>query len=287
MSFVIEDKYLKTNKEQTLLISLTYRCSMNCSHCMSSCTPDGQDMSIRTLVDVLKFAERHKVPAWNFSGGEIFEHKQIEDVLICIESELLCGRNIPKAVVFGTNGRVLANNRTKYNRFKEFIKKSPIPVMVQVTDDYRYYPEKLTDRDRYWLNKLGAIIEAVPGDPDHIQSCLYPQGRALENFPNHKWYTVGPKCSNCRLLAKQITGLTFTELLDSQFKRGKLCTPAISPEGYIKLGESQLCPKCSSIYDSDNEIIQSIKNFNCNKCKIAWDVLKEKSPTAYSILQGV
>lgn len=269
-----------------MLISLTYRCSMNCTHCMSSCTPDGQDMSISTLVDVLKFSEKHKVPVWNFSGGEIFEHKQIEDVLTCIECETKCGTNLPKAMVFGTNGRVLAHDREKYNTFKEFIKNSTIAVIVQVTDDCRYYPEPLTDKEMYWLRKLGAVIDTVPGDPCDASSCLYPQGRALENFPDHSWYTAGPKCANCRLLAKQIDGLTFTQLLDSQFKRGKLCTPAISPEGYIKLGESQLCPKCASIYDRDQDIVQVIKEFKCNKCKIAWDVLKEKSPIAYSILQN-
>ena len=267
-----------------MLISLTYRCSMNCTHCMSSCTPDGQDMSISTLIDVLKFSEKHNVQIWNFSGGEIFDHKQVDDVLMCIESETKCGANAPKVVVFGTNGRILARDREKYNTFKKFIKKSSVPVVIQVTDDSRYYPEPLTDKDKYWLKRLGAMIDTVPGNEHDARSCLYPQGRALENFPDHNWYTVGPKCSNCRLLAKQ--GLTFTQLLDSQFKRANLCTPAISPEGYIKLGESQLCPRCASIYDSDKDIVQAIKEFKCNKCKIAWDVLKERSPIAYSILQS-
>lgn len=38
-----------------MLIDLTYRCSMGCSHCMSDCKPDGIDMTPRVLEDVLEF----------------------------------------------------------------------------------------------------------------------------------------------------------------------------------------------------------------------------------------
>ena len=37
--------------------------------------------------------------------------------------------------------------------------------MIQVTDDPRYYPDPLTDKEKYWLRKLVAIIDTVPSDP--------------------------------------------------------------------------------------------------------------------------
>lgn len=38
-----------------MLINLTYACKMGCNHCLSDCKPDGENMSISTLKDVLNF----------------------------------------------------------------------------------------------------------------------------------------------------------------------------------------------------------------------------------------
>ena len=46
----------------------------------------------------------------------------------------------------------------------------------------------------------------------------------------------------------------------------KYCTPHISVHGEIKLGESDLCPPCATIYDTDKEIIEKIQKFKCSKC---------------------
>lgn len=43
-------------------------------------------------------------------------------------------------------------------------------VLIQVTDDPRFYPDPLSKQEKYWLNKLGAIIEAVPGNPQNRRS---------------------------------------------------------------------------------------------------------------------
>lgn len=36
-----------------MMIALTYRCNMGCTHCISDCKPDGIDMSKDTLIDSL------------------------------------------------------------------------------------------------------------------------------------------------------------------------------------------------------------------------------------------
>jgi MoaA/NifB/PqqE/SkfB family radical SAM enzyme len=38
-----------------MMIALTYRCNMGCTHCISDCKPDGMDMSKDTLIDSLDF----------------------------------------------------------------------------------------------------------------------------------------------------------------------------------------------------------------------------------------
>ena len=60
---------------------------MGCNHCLSDCGPDGENMSIRTLRDVLNFLTEYRIPTWCFSGGEIFEHPDILEMLDIIEFE--------------------------------------------------------------------------------------------------------------------------------------------------------------------------------------------------------
>lgn len=136
-----------------------------------------------------------------------------------------------------------------------------------------------------WLNKLGAIIEAVPGNPQNPQKCLYPQGRALQNFPNADWNVIGPKCANCRLLTLQNVN-SISQMVTCLLQHGKVCTPVIAPNGGIKLGESALCPEVSNIYKSEAAIIQDIRQCTCQKCEIAWDNLKKVHPTAYYLCGG-
>lgn len=44
-----------------MLVEITYACKMNCSHCMSDCRPDGENMSLSTLEDALKFMCKNKI----------------------------------------------------------------------------------------------------------------------------------------------------------------------------------------------------------------------------------
>ena len=68
-----------------MIIDVTYACNMGCSHCMSDCTPDGLHMPIQTFRDSLNFLQTYKIPTWNFSGGEMFEHPQIMEILDVLE----------------------------------------------------------------------------------------------------------------------------------------------------------------------------------------------------------
>lgn len=52
-----------------MLVEITYACKMNCSHCMSDCKPDGENMTLEVLEDTLKFMRRNRIPTWTFSGG--------------------------------------------------------------------------------------------------------------------------------------------------------------------------------------------------------------------------
>lgn len=107
----------------------------------------------------------------------------------------------------------------------------------------------------------------------------------MKNFPDSEWSTKGPKCGNCRLLTMQGVN-TVNGLVTALLSANKMCTPVIAPDGSIKIGESALCPSVASIYDSEEDIIDGIKNCKCMKCKIAFDRMKSSNFIAYCMLKG-
>ena len=272
-----------------MLVELTYACKMGCSHCMSDCSPDGENMSLVTLRDTLHFMIENNIPTWTFSGGEMFEHPDILKMLDLIEEAWIrmCKLNRFKyPLTFITNGRELVRNKNIYNVVSNLQKKhGKRAVMIQVTDDPRFYPDPLSNKEKYWLSKLDAIIEPVPSSPYDKDCCLYPQGRALVNYPAAKWNTVGPKCSNCILIAKQKPNATFSELVYILLSNKKVCTPVIAPDGGIKVGESALCPSVASIYDTVSVIMEKIRSCKCHTCSIAWERLRESKPLANAMLE--
>ena len=273
-----------------MVIDLTYKCSMGCTHCMSDCNKNGEEMSLVILNDVCDFIENRKIDTiqpllLGISGGEIFEHTKIIECLDLIFDRFGSRKNI--GFILASNGRILSetpeyleylsNMKSKYGKQK---------ILVQITDDDRFYPTKLTQKQRYRLEKLGAIIEGVPGDKENRKRCLYPQGRALINFDESYWNTKAPKCVNCRLMSYQGIN-TFKDLVQTMTNHMKNCTPTISPLGEIKLGESRLCPAIATIYNSDAEIFNNIRNCKCSNCQESIRIFNENDPYLSNLLYSI
>lgn len=261
-----------------MIIDLTYKCSMGCSHCMSACNKNGEEMSLTVLNDVCDFIENRRIDTLyplilGISGGEIFEHSQILECLDIIFKRFGTKQNI--AFMFASNGRVLSQTPEYLEYMKDAKSKyGKQKILIQITDDERFYPTKLTEKQRYSLEKIGAYIDTVPGDKQDRNKCLYPQGRALLNYDESWWNTKAPKCTNCRLMSHQGVN-TFRDLVQTMTNVGKNCTPSISPKGEIKLGESALCPTVATIYESDTEIFRKIRNFKCQACQESIRIFKE------------
>lgn len=270
-----------------MIIDLTYKCSMGCSHCMSACDKNGEEMSLETLKDVCKFIQDNRIDTvtpfiLGVSGGEIFEHSQILDCFDILFENF--GNKINVGLMLASNGRLLSETP----KYLEYLKSSKSKygkhkVMIQITDDERFYPTKLTQKQRYNLEKIGAFIEGVPGNKEDRNKCLYPQGRALLNFDETYWNVVAPKCVNCRLMALQGIN-TLKQLVQKKTDAIMNCTPCISPKGEIKLGESALCPPVATIYDSEKEIFDKIRSFECSKCQEAIRIFKQNNLLISSLL---
>jgi hypothetical protein len=256
---------------------------------MSDCNNKvGQDMPLQTLTDVCRFIKDRKIDTiqpliLGISGGEIFEHSEIIECLDIIYGYFGSNKNI--GFILATNGRILSETPEYLDYIKTIKSKyGKQKTMIQVTDDERFYPTKLTEKQRYRLERIGAIIEGVPGSKEDRNRCLYPQGRALQNFNENYWNTNAPKCVNCRLLPHQGIN-TFKDLVQVMSNGMKNCTPTISPLGKIKLGESRLCPAVATIYDSDAEIFDKIRNFKCSNCQESIRIFNESNPYLRELLK--
>lgn len=248
-----------------MLIKITEKCSMGCSHCMNNAMPTGKHMSFDTFKDVIKFEQKYGTPFCIISGGEPTEHPNFEHFLLYALNTLP-----DKIITVTTNGVWLQSHYDfVYDILKGWGKEK---VLFQVTTIPEYYPEAIdTTLPVFSLPNVVVCKE--------LES-IYPQGRALEN--NLPYQSKASKCTNIRLMAHQIGYKGLANMLAMMAVKGFFCTPHINIEGFIKLGESDLCPICSDIYKSEKEIVDDILNFKCQKCNF----INKDLPVQVKILLG-
>lgn len=232
-----------------MMIKITHKCSMNCIHCMNAATKDGEHMDFTTFATILDFQRKYGGPVCFITGGEPFEHPHFWQFLGYAMTQL---PNI--AFTVATNGLAFMDeNNAKIIR--ELNEKHAL-VEFQVSTDKRYYPIQIdTSLDIYHLDNV-VLIQEIPK--------LYPQGRAKTN--NLPWSAIGSKCCNVRGIMKQISPQTLLNLTTTMFIYNRLCTPHIDIHGDIKLGESDLCPVCSTVFKTEQEIVDDILKFQCCQC---------------------
>lgn len=238
-----------------MLLKITEKCSMGCTHCMNNATPDGQHMSEQVFDDSLDFLIKNNVyQSIILSGGEPTEHPNfvflIQKLISKFEHEKK--RTI---VTITSNGFWCLDNPEVS---KTIAKGSEyVTVFWQISTDKRFYPKELPLHKKLWREEHFDLCE------DCVEQ-VYPQGRALTN--KIPWQSKASRCFNVRAITKQLPNPTVESVVNALMQRQKFCTPAIRIDGTISVGESDLCPKMASIYDSSDEIIRKIKEFKCHQC---------------------
>lgn len=248
-----------------MLLKITEKCSMGCTHCMNNATPDGKHMTMETLNDVLDFVIGNQAyERLLVTGGEPTEHPEFVKMIETIIDKL-ASTGYAVVLTILTNGFWCLDN---VEACKKLNNRNPnIKLLWQVSTDSRFYPKALPLHKRLWREREFVIC------PDCVDR-VYPQGRALEN--NLEWEAKASKCFNIRAMTKQLEFKSIGIIVEAMMVRGYVCTPAIRIDGGISLGESDLCPKVATIYDSEEEIIQKIIDFKCHQCDFINDKLDEK-----------
>lgn len=231
-----------------MMIKITEKCSMGCTHCMNNASCNGKHMDATTFKKALEFQKVYGGPFCLITGGEPIEHPDFFYYLTMAMKQLdAC------FITVATNGVWMQDNMDFVMHMNNLYGDR---LIFQVTNDERYYPIRID-----WQHPVFHLDNVVTSDK---VPRLYPQGRTLSN--NLEWEAKGSKCFNVRAAAHQITFKDLRMLIAMLAVKGKFCTPHISIDGHIKVGESDLCPNCSHIDKSNYEIMDDIINFRCSQC---------------------
>lgn len=246
-----------------MLIKLTTKCSMGCKHCINDAKPNGEHMTMDVLKDVLNFIKNVNIKGTIvLSGGEPTENPLFCDMCKYI-MEFTMENDLDLNYIVATNGFWVLEHPEETKEILSYGNKTR-NITFQVSADVRYYPERLPVHKRIFREPGIRIVD------DCVQA-IYPQGRAVTNGLEPSKLLTVPKCTNCKLIAAQELIKNrppkLSTIVNHLAKAKKMCTPHIRPNGDIALGESDLCPVCSTIYKSDMDIAQDILNMNCSACE--------------------
>ena len=259
-----------------MLIKITKKCSMGCSHCINDAKPVESHMSEATMNSVLDFIIENEIyQNLVVSGGEPTEHPDFMNFMVKFITRLKTDpRTISKykTITIATNGMWCIDH---YNETKSIVDMNDnyTAVFFQVSTDKRFYP-KMIDTKSEIFNLRNVIL------CEDCVTALYPQGRAR----NMEYNAKASKCYNVRAICKQLymkgNDIKFSDIVHSLQSVNKICTPAIHYNGGIGLGESDLCPIATSIYDTNEDIVNKILNFKCDGCQF----INDKLPLMYQLL---
>lgn len=256
-----------------MMVKFTEKCTMGCPHCLNDAKADGKDMDKNILLDTLKFLRDNNLGQIHFiiTGGEPTEHNDFDTFIkevIDFGKEYSCFN----VITITTNGELIQNDPERFKGYIEYGRQNGICITFQVSADVRYYPRRIATHKRIFKENGFVMCD------DCIEQ-IYPQGRALDN--DIPWQSKCSKCFNVRALSHQLSKNAKLRDIEMELAlRGKFCTPHIGIDGSIKLGESDLCPACASIYDDMDTIMEKIRNFKCNKC----DHINNSLPDIYKAL---
>jgi hypothetical protein len=239
-----------------MLIKVTNKCSMGCTHCLEDSTPAGEDMSWDTFVASVEFTERVENYAWAtgvtpfilLSGGEPSENPLIDKFI-----ELVISKNIIPILI--TNGMWLEDKE-----LRERILRPEWPKLtIQVTNDSRFYPTgpkiRVDDPRVGYVSKISSII---------------PLGRIKKRMPEEPKARRSPTSFNLRSLTQSFKSFdmaVFVIRRNAAMGKSGNCIPSICSSGDVVAGESRLCYKIGTVWSTTQQITQTLLEMgSCNRC---------------------
>lgn len=242
-----------------MLLSITEKCRMGCTHCMDDAKADcNKFMSYDVFKRAIEFNFQYD-KTLTITGGEPTEHPDFWKLMYTVAHKM----KSDEITTVTTNGMNLNNNDIPIIKELNSICKGHI--LWQVSSIPEYYPLKVDLNKKIFQMEEFVIATEIER--------LYPLGRAKDHSEWDFSKVKGTKCFNIRSFIRSTGdfGLSIKHLR-SMFK---FCTPQISYDGHIKLGESTLCPNVAHIDDDEMHIVMKCCSFKCQGCKEILDKLPQ------------
>lgn len=245
-----------------MLISITEKCRMGCTHCMDDAKPDcDKFMSEETFKKALAFNLKYDKTV-TITGGEPTEHPMFWELMDII-ADTLQYNQIASVL---TNGMNLSDDDIpKIIQLREKCKGN---ILYQVSSIKPYYPIYIDLDQKIFRMPDFCIARKL----EKLES----RGRAAQH-KNWIFNAKAPQCFNIRSTVRLLQSLN--RAIAMLRAGGKFCTPQIAYDGSLKVGESTLCPAVAHIDDTEKEIVQKISSYTCN-CKDCQEML-QKLPLQY------
>jgi len=238
-----------------MLIKVTNRCGMGCSHCLENSTPAGEHMTEETFDKAMEFTRRVEGRAWALglppmvlvSGGECTEHP---DIVKFIEALVAWGVR-PMLL---TNGMWLANKELRASLLRPEWKQ----LLFQVTNDPRFYPrapERVQDPRVVYVDSLSVFVALGRG-----------RRKIMGDVPMRK----APASFNLRSITRSLGSIESAIIkLRARAALGSAghCTPSITHEGWVMAGESRHCARIGTVDSTNEELTRALLEMGeCDNC---------------------
>jgi len=225
-----------------VVIRITNKCLMGCSHCMIDSKPDGSNMNDLVFEQCLGFVDRIKPKVLIISGGEPTMHPNIVEWVNKL-------KHPRRMIILASNGMFLEDGEM-IEKIKGLCDSDFF--MVQITNDKKYYPKKI---------KIVNLPGFVYIDKIEVMS---NNGRAKQNKLNIT--RNSPMCFNLRSIARSGQVSDLKEAITLLESRHKFCQPSINYDGTISAGESSDCHIIGNMYDSNEDIFNNLRSMKCDNC---------------------
>jgi len=233
-----------------LILRITNKCNMNCTHCFDNASPNGKHMDFDNFRDSLKFIPKTGAKMILLTGGEPSEHPQFIEIVELLKRKM----ERPELLIIASNGMFLHNKQYA----KEILS---LGIMIQITNDKRFYPQGVPVIEHENLCYITEI--------NH----LFPIGRAVTNnlcMDDMEIKITYPKCFNARSIIRSGHITSFQDLMEFyEFKLQKFCIPSIDINGGVHIGETDECFQIGTVRDNPKILFDNIKSLkigDCNKC---------------------
>jgi hypothetical protein len=243
-----------------MLVKVTTQCPAGCTHCLEDARPVGEHMSVETFGAVLDFIQTVEGESLGLlgasapvllSGGECTENPLLPAFIRMVQDREL----MP---VLLTNGLWLEDAAKR----RELLPPGEPSPLVQVSYDSRYYqrePPRIDDRRViYCWEETGPLTTLGRGKT----------GGALGHTPRRS-----PTSFNFRASVRASQNFAVAVMMMRlQALAGRLwghCSPSISAQGGVHLGESCLCYQVGTVWDSVETLTQNtLAMKGCNRCRL-------------------